>query len=195
MATSRKEGDGRQGHPGPPMPPGIFYLELAYLAGLVAVFVIYKADSGFSHAVNGMLGPLPVGVVWFGAVGAVLSGLQGIFFHNKQWDSSYDYWHYSRPLVGAVTGSIGALLFLVALRLGTQQGTAAKPDAITLESVAFVLGFADNAFRSMLQKVTDAVIGPGKTTKGPTEPSHPPDGSTTDGSTPDGNSIPRSGDD
>jgi hypothetical protein len=157
------------------MPRRIFYLELLYLVVLVAVLVLYKTWSAFPHAVGGKLNPLPVSVVWFGAVGGVLSGLQGIFFHNQKWDASFNYWHYSRPLVGAVTGSIGALLFLVALRLGTKQGASVKPDVLTLEAVAFVLGFADNAFRSLLQKVTDAVIGPGKTTTGPTEPSHPPD--------------------
>ena len=53
------------------------------------------------------LGPLPAGVVWFGAIGAVMVSLYGIFLYNQKWDTSYNYWHYCRPLFGAVTGSIG----------------------------------------------------------------------------------------
>ena len=77
----------------------------------------------------------------------------------KTWDRSYNYWHYCRPLFGAVTGSIGALIYLVLLNLGSKS--AIKVDSSTFYVVAFVLGFADKSFMQMLQNVTSVIIKPG----------------------------------
>jgi len=34
---------------------------------------------------------VPVGVPWFGAVGAVLISLTGVFAHEHDWDPNYPY--------------------------------------------------------------------------------------------------------
>lgn len=135
-------------------------LSMAYLVVLVALFVTYASWHAFrSHAPTN-LGPLPVGVVWFGATGAVISGVRGTFLHNAAWQHSYDYWYYSRPLFGAVTGSIGGLIYWVTLRLGSTS--AVTVDRTTFYVVAFILGFADNAFMELLSNLTDVIIKPGK---------------------------------
>ncbi len=88
-----------------------------------------------------------------------MASLFGVFVHNQDWDHSYDYWYYSRPLFGAVTGSVGALLYLVLLDLGTTN--AVKVDHLTFYAAAFVFGFADKAFMQILKSVTDVIIKPG----------------------------------
>ncbi len=149
------------------MPPYIFFIALAYLATLIALFVTYESWSAFRGHAPTSFGQIPVGVVWFGAVGAVIGSLFGIFNHNKQWKLSYNYWHYCRPLFGAVTGSVGALLYLVLLILGTTN--AVKVQNVTFYAVAFVFGFADKSFIQMVQNVTAVIIKPGNqpTTSGP----------------------------
>jgi hypothetical protein len=101
-----------------------------------------------------------MGVVWFGAMGAVVTSMRGIFMNNTDWDDSYNYWYYSRPLYGAVTGSIGALVYYVNLRLGNTKTITV--DRTTFYVVAFLLGFSGNAFIELLKSVTDALIKPGQ---------------------------------
>jgi H+/Cl- antiporter ClcA len=108
---------------------------------------------------------LPVQIVWFGATGGVLAGLGGVFYNNANWDHKYDYWHYSRPLVGGVVGGIGCLLFYVSIVVGNTQSVT--PNVVTFDAVAFILGFADRAFRELIDKITQLLFGPGGTKEDP----------------------------
>jgi hypothetical protein len=144
------------------MPTRIFVLAVTYLALLIAVFVVYVTWPTFRSHVPTSFGQLPVGVGWFGATGAVIVSLYGIFVNNKGWKSSYNYWHYCRPIFGAVTGSIGALIYLILLNLGSKS--TVKVDSSTFYVVAFVLGFADKSFMEMLRNVTNVIIKPGNKT-------------------------------
>jgi hypothetical protein len=104
-----------------------------------------------------------------GSVTILLAGIGGIYFHNAGWDRAYDYWHYSRPFVGALVGGVGALLFYVSITLGSTKAIAPNPP--TFEVVAFILGFADDTFRSLIAKVTQLLLAPGaKPPPGPAEP-------------------------
>jgi hypothetical protein len=141
------------------MPLRIFVLAVIYLAALITLFLIYVSWHAFRSHVPAGFGQLPVGIVWFAATGAVIASLYGIFVHNKTWDPSYNYWHYCRPIFGAVTGSVGALIYLVLLNLGSKS--AIKVDSSTFYVVAFVFGFADKSFMQMLQNVTSVIIKPG----------------------------------
>jgi hypothetical protein len=142
------------------MPRHIFVVEMTYLVLLIAVFVVYKTDDAFRTAIPS-LDPLPVQIVWFGAMGGVLAGIGGVYFHNADWDHAYDYWHYSRPFVGGVVGGIGCLLFYVSILLGSANHITAE--VITFDAVAFILGFADEAFRRLITTLTKLLIGPGDT--------------------------------
>jgi hypothetical protein len=145
------------------MPFRIFAFEMGYLLLLVAVLVIYKTDHAFRTALP-PLGPLPVQIAWFGATGGVLAGLGGVYFHNRNWNPAYDYWHYSRPLVAGVTGAIGCLLFYVSMLVGATKGVT--PRVVTFDAVAFLFGFADEAFREQITKLTKLLFGPGSTSQG-----------------------------
>ena len=70
-----------------------------------------------------MGGIVPCAIPWFGALGAVLIGLEGGFMHNKEWDSKYNYWHIARPIIGAVLGFVAFFIFgAVAQIFGNQSG-------------------------------------------------------------------------
>ncbi|MHB8394346.1 MAG: hypothetical protein ACYDC5_07570 [Candidatus Dormibacteria bacterium] len=141
------------------MPWHILVLAVAYLAALIALFITYVMVAWLRSHLPANLGTLPIGMVWFGATGAVMSSLYGIFLHNQEWKTSYNYWHYCRPLFGAVTGSIGALMYLVLLHLGS--ASIVKVEPLTFYVVAFVLGFADKYFMQLLQNVAMVIIKPG----------------------------------
>lgn len=145
------------------MPTRIFVIEMAYLVLLLGLLVVYKTDDAFRDALPAF-GKIPVGVAWFGAVGGVLAGLGGVFFHNADWNPAYDYWHYSRPFIGALVGGIGCMLFYVSILAGAKSGVT--PRAITFDAVAFLLGFADEAFREQITKLTKLLFGPGETRHG-----------------------------
>jgi hypothetical protein len=141
-----------------PMPRSIFVVEMSYLVLLIALFFAYVVSDGLRDALPS-LGPIPIQVAWFGAIGGVLAGLGGVYYHNQEWDPAYDFWHYSRPFVGAVVGGIGSLLFYVSISVGTKN--AIEPNALTFDAVAFILGFADDAFRDLIKKVTTLLFGAG----------------------------------
>jgi hypothetical protein len=76
-----------------PMPAHVFIHEMVYLIGLIVLLIVYQTDDAFRDALS-PLGPLPVQIAWFGATGAVLAGIGGIYFHNQNWNHSYDHWYY-----------------------------------------------------------------------------------------------------
>jgi hypothetical protein len=117
------------------------------------------------------MGRLPLGIVWFGAIGGSLARLTGIFWHHRvDWNDSFNLWHKLRPWTGLVMGSIGAFLLLVTTELAT-AGTAAAGSGATnankfnpdvYYAAAFLAGFAESPFRALVKRLTDAVFGPGQ---------------------------------
>lgn len=142
------------------MPVLVFGVTVFYLLALIIVFVVYSCSPSFRRSVPANLGPLPIGVVWFGPTGAVLASLRGTYIHNENWNASYNYWYFSRPLFGVIAGPIGALFYWVLLRLGNTGHISV--DRTTFYAVAFVLGFADKAFMEMLENITEVIIKPGR---------------------------------
>lgn len=70
-----------------PMPARVFIIEMAYLIALIVLLIVYKTDDPFRDALPPP-GPLPIQIAWFGATGAVLAGIGGIYFHNQTWNHS-----------------------------------------------------------------------------------------------------------
>ena len=105
--------DSRRAKPDPEQPvrfpKWIFTLAMAYLIVLIAWFVLYETSPALRHGLPTTFGNLPAGIVWFGAMGAVIASLRDIFIYNGHWKESSNYRYVARPLFGAVTGSIGAL--------------------------------------------------------------------------------------
>lgn len=86
----------------------VFTVALVYLAALVVVAILYFTD--VIHP-RGRIGTVPTPVPWFGALGAVIISLTGVFEHAADWRPSYRFWHLSRPFVGATVGVIAVLVF------------------------------------------------------------------------------------
>jgi hypothetical protein len=136
----------------------IFLLEALYLLLLGAVFVAWETSPSVRHAFPANLGALPIGVPWFGAVGATLISLTGVFKHSDDWDPNYGLWHYARPLIGAFLGSMGALLFAVIVDSATTASGHRTSSAFYV--VAFLVGYREATFRSLIQRATDLLLAP-----------------------------------
>ncbi|MDX6717784.1 MAG: hypothetical protein QOJ63_38 [Solirubrobacteraceae bacterium] len=146
--------------PSAEVPRGLFALEIAYLVILLGTFVLFKTSDGVRDALPSRLGPLPVEVPWFGALGGALISLTGMFEHRSSWDHSYKYWHYSRPLVGAIIGSLGALLIFVLS--DTASAGAATTTVTAFDVIAFLVGYREESFRELIKRVTDLLLKPGE---------------------------------
>jgi hypothetical protein len=86
---------------------------------------------------------------------------------------SYDDWYYTRPLIAGLTGALGAFIWVVLLRVGTNKGSSAlahfdpkQLDRTLLDIVAFAFGFAEARFRDLLDAVFAVVFSPGNAPKG-----------------------------
>jgi hypothetical protein len=140
-------------------------LQLVYLAILLGLFVLFETSSGFRDDLPDSLGPLPVEVPWFGALGGSLISLTGIFKHSCSWDHCYRYWHYARPFVGAVIGSLGALVFFVLS--DTALAGRTTTNATAFDVVAFLVGYREESFRELIARATDLLLRPAETAAAP----------------------------
>lgn len=134
---------------------------LVLLAGAAAYYFFW-----FNAADPVMLGPVPIGVVWFGALGAVLISLTGVVEHAHDWDPSYDLWHLSRPLIGAAFGVVSVLILQAGvLAIGAQpiaqdQGT---PRNLLYYLVSFLVGYREETFRELIKRLVDLLLAPATT--------------------------------
>lgn len=136
----------------------IFWLQIAYLAALVAI--AYFVNSG-TIAVSEMFGPIPRGIVWFGALGGVLISLSGVFEHHKDWDPSYWPWHVSRPLVGATFACVAVIAFQSGvLAIGGSVVTGSSDKFLLYYLVAFVVGYREETFGRLIKRLADVLLEP-----------------------------------
>ncbi len=87
-----------------------FVLALVYLIVILALGLVFFVKRSLLFFVPDAFGPVPLGVPWFGALGAVLISLTGVFEHEHDWDLSYWPWHVARPLVGVALGVVSVLI-------------------------------------------------------------------------------------
>lgn len=122
---------------------------IAYLVILLALMFAYLEFPALATALPTAFGPVPLPVPWWGALGGVIGSLYGVYIHNQDWDPSYDLWQYTRPIVGAVMGSVAVHIYqlLVALAPG---GKSAGGSAIAYYLAAFVVGNSDSLFHQLV---------------------------------------------
>lgn len=142
----------------------MFVLELFYLVALLTAAATYIYGV---YSLPGSIGTLPLGVPWFGALGAVIISLTGTVTHARDWDVSTAYWHISRPLIGASTAVVGVLIMqagLTAVGSGPQSGVVSNPGSthnVLYYVVAFAVGYRESTFRQLLARVIDVLLNPG----------------------------------
>lgn len=88
----------------------IFWLSVGYLVSLLAGLVAYVHWPAFGSVLPNQIGPVPIAVPWFGALGAVTLSLYGVLWHRVDWDPTFTLWHVVRPLMGVVLGTVAYLL-------------------------------------------------------------------------------------
>jgi hypothetical protein len=139
----------------------IFLVQIAWLIGLATLAVIYFLKAWPVKLIT--LGPIPIGVVWFGALGAVLISLTGVVEHADDWDPKLYLWHLSRPLMGASLGVVSVLILQAGvLAAGTQlkvepDGT---PKNLLYFLVAFLVGYREETFRELIKRLVDLIFSP-----------------------------------
>ncbi|HEY5021865.1 MAG TPA: IPT/TIG domain-containing protein [Gemmatimonadaceae bacterium] len=153
----------------------VVFVEIFYLIVLFAIAVFYLTDlrNAVHFTVPETLGSLPVGVPWFGALGAVMISLTGAFDHRDDWDPSWNLWHFTRPLIGISLAIISWLIFeagilAVGPNTSSQIATAnsAASRAVTAPSnllyylIAFVVGYRESIFRDLIKRVADVILTP-----------------------------------
>jgi hypothetical protein len=144
------------------MPKRIIVVAILWTIALVAAFFSYIEIDAVADFFPTTIGSLPFVVIWFGAIGGLLVSLEGIFYHNHSWRRSYDYWHYLRPILGAIMGSLGCLIFIVLTAAAASSATP-KPDATFYAVIALSLGYREKNFRELLTRLIDTIIAPAGT--------------------------------
>jgi len=144
----------------------IFCVQIAWLVGLGILAGLYFVQ-GLLHI---KLGSLPVGVVWFGALGAVLISLTGIVEHAGDWNPEFNLWHLSRPLVGAALAVVAVLILQAGvLATGTKPSAPAEvPQNLLYYLVAFLVGYREETFRDLIKRLVDLILAPAATPAKPT---------------------------
>jgi hypothetical protein len=142
----------------------IFVVQLIWLVALGGGAAVYFLGYWPPQLVN--LGSIPIGVVWFGALGAVLISLTGIVEHANDWDTGFNLWHLSRPLVGAALAVVGVLIIQAGvLATGTPPANATPgvPKNLLYYLVAFLVGYREETFRELIKRLVDLIFSPATT--------------------------------
>ncbi|MDA8368190.1 MAG: hypothetical protein M0Z62_14760 [Actinomycetota bacterium] len=140
-------------------------LQLGYLALLMLLALLHFHWSWAHRLVGNTLGPIPLAVPWWGALGGITISLTGVFKHASSWDRSYENWHVARPIMGAIMGSVGYLIFIVVIRsTGASVSTATRSGGAAFDLVAFLVGYREAVFRELLRKAVDVLLAPGSST-------------------------------
>jgi hypothetical protein len=140
------------------VPSWVVVTALLWLVVVIVSFFLFKKWDAFEDFFPTKLGPLPVGVVWFGAAGGLLVSLEGIFYYNRAWDDSYNYWHVSRPAVSAIVGGVGCLILIVLIDAASAGSHAPHTNEIFYDVVAFALGYRQQTFLALLAGLTELIV-------------------------------------
>jgi len=152
----------------------VAFVEVLYLLVLFALALLYLTPLGAAAhvALPSSFGPLPVGVPWFGALGAVVISLSGAFDHRTDWDPTWALWHFTRPLIGVSLAIIAWLTFQAGiLAVGSVPSAPAPnpsnpghdvtaPTNLLYYLIAFVVGYREQVFRELIKRVSDVILTP-----------------------------------
>ena len=113
-------------------------------------------------------GIVPAYVAWAGALGGVVISLIGCAKWSRDWDPKWNVWHALRPIMGAVSGSVGFIIVVLVLRMagGTESTLDRLPtnpvSQATFFMIAFLVGFRDRLFLDLISKVTKTLFTTGE---------------------------------
>jgi len=148
-------------------------LDILYVAILVVLLVGRQAHWLWLDRIHNPIGGIiPLGVPWFGALGAVTISIYGVVDHASEWQAKWNLWHVIRPVVGAILGTVAYLIFIGVIQATGTTPSAVGPSAsiklITYLVIAFVVGFREETFRTLIKRVVDILLSPGDEQTAPT---------------------------
>jgi IPT/TIG domain len=138
-----------------------FSIALLYLLVILALGLLFFVKRSFLFFVPDSFGPVPVGVPWFGALGAVLISLTGVFDHKHDWDNSYWPWHVSRPLIGIGLGVVSVIILQAGVLAVGSTPQPNVPANLLYYLVAFLVGYREETFRELIKRLIDVILSPG----------------------------------
>jgi hypothetical protein len=101
-----------------------------------------------------------------GMLGGVLISLYGLVKHSTagDFDRSYVKWYWSKPLIGALSGSIAALPFLGGLFIFDVSSRVPIMVA-SIASVSILAGFYERFFLKLIDRLGEVILAPGESKK------------------------------
>lgn len=149
--------------------PGFFYVYCCGWMFCLTAAVLYlgqKPPSTHYTWSYSFQDVLPLWVPWAGALGGSFISLAGVTKHTTDWRASYAYWHLARPVLGAFSGTIGVLIVVLVVKSVVPSARSGQPDLYdargigTLAVIAFVIGFREKTFRTLIERVVDVILAP-----------------------------------
>lgn len=134
------------------MPGALICAPVAYLIGLgVSAWAFHGVGWGLLWA------GVPIAAIWFGALGGVVSSLQGMFFHRFRWLHRFDLWHVFSGILGAIYGIVSFLFLVVVVKAGT-NGATLELSSPVFALGAFAIGYGQEHFHALMDKVFTALF-------------------------------------
>ena len=141
----------------------IFFIALGYLSVILILGLLFFINRSWMSFVPDSFGPVPLGVPWFGALGAVLISLTGVFDHEHDWNDGFWPWHLARPLIGVGLGVVSVLILkagILAVGSAPPPQPASIPSNLLYYLIAFLVGYREETFREMIKRLVDVVLAP-----------------------------------
>jgi hypothetical protein len=140
-----------------------FRVAIAYLVFILLLGLIFFIKRDLLSFVPDNLGPIPIGVPWFGALGAVLISLTGVFEHDRDWNVGFWPWHIARPLIGIAVGIVSVIIMQAGiLAVGSvprpQPQPPATPANLLYYLIAFLVGYREETFRDLIKRLVDVIL-------------------------------------
>ena len=131
----------------------IYIIGAVWLMALAGVAVWYVKSTNR---------PLPdqsgvVYIAWYGALGGTTASMHGTMRWADRWRPEWWVWYLFRPLVGAVVGAIGYMIYVSIVQASFNNNVPSVSPTFLGFVIAFALGYKEEAFRELLQRVFDLV--------------------------------------
>lgn len=157
-------------------PRKLYRLTLIYLGALLLSAWIYMLVQRTWPDIYEHLFDDPshlLGIGWFGSLGGIIANVTGLARHRRKWNVDWNFWYGARPLTSGVVAVIGYLIYisLVQASLATNSERHVAPTVLGY-AIAFAIGFREDVFRDLLQRVFELIAGAGGADTQP--PSAPP---------------------
>jgi hypothetical protein len=158
-------------------PVGVLVAAFCWLLALVVMAFAYRHWHWLHSAVPDPAGTVPLGVPWWGALGGLTISLVGIASPTHSWEDRFRLWHYLRPLLGAVSGSVGYLIVFGLFKAAGAAPNAQASGSAVFDAVAFLVGFREHIFWQLIARAVDLLLAPGTPSDNGSTSANPP-GST-----------------